>query len=335
MAELTVHEHVLFPEDLDRRIRERAQAEGKSKAQVIRELCEEGLGQPSLEERQRALREFVGSGGWEVGEPEEIEREIAESRRTCVEPVAWGTMELGGKVALVTGGARRIGREIARHLGARGCHVAVNYHTSRAEAEELAAEIAGLGLRAVAVEADVSVAAEVAAMVQTVGQALGPVEVLVNNAALFYETPFPDVSEDQWDELLDTNLKGAFLCSREVSRGMLERQSGKIVNLADVSAFRPWPKYIPYCVSKAGLVALTKGLAGALAPHVQVNAVAPGAILWPEGWGEQAKQRAIAATPLRRTGEPEDVARTVMFLLEGSDYITGQVIAVDGGRSIA
>ena len=244
-------------------------------------------------------------------------------------------MELEGKVGLVTGGARRIGREIALHLAQRGCHVAINYRTSVAEAEELASEIAARGLKGLAVQADVSVAAEVAAMVRAVKEALGPIDVLVNNAAVFYETPFPDISEEQWDELLSVNLKGPFLCSREVARGMLERQRGKIVNIADVSAYRPWARFIPYCVSKAGLVALTKGLARALAPHVQVNAVAPGTILWPEGWSEEAKEQAIGATPLKRMGQPEDVARTVLFLLEGSDYITGQVIAVDGGRLIA
>ncbi|MBI3911125.1 MAG: SDR family oxidoreductase, partial [Armatimonadetes bacterium] len=194
------------------------------------------------------------------------------------------------------------------------------------------AEMQALGRRALAVACDQRDAGEVAAAVAEVERHLGDVDVLVNNAAIFRRTPFPDLTEDDWDDHLATNLKGPFLFARAVAAGMRSRGRGKIVNLADVAAFRPWPDYLPYSVAKAGLIALTQGLARALAPEVQVNAVAPGAVLWPPDYPEEAKRQFLARVPLGHAGDPADVARVVRFLIEGSDYVTGAVIPVDGGR---
>jgi NAD(P)-dependent dehydrogenase (short-subunit alcohol dehydrogenase family) len=244
-------------------------------------------------------------------------------------------MELKGKVALVTGGAVRVGRAISLALSEAGASVAVNYHHSEEAAREVVALITARGGNAEAFQADVSVAADVDQMINGVLERFGRLDVLVNNAAIFPRTPFTTVTEAEWDQVLDINLKGSFLCALRAGREMLQRDGGKIVNIADVSAYRPWPSYIPYCVSKAGVIALTQGLAKALAPKVQVNAVAPGTVLFPESYSEEQRQRAVQPIPMGREGSPEDVARTVLFLIEGSDFITGAVIPVDGGRLIA
>jgi len=244
-------------------------------------------------------------------------------------------MELKGKVALVTGGAVRVGRAISLALSEAGASVAVNYHHSEEAAREVVALITARGGNAEAFQADVSVAADVDRMFDGVLERFGRLDVLVNNAAIFPRTPFTTVTEAEWDQVLDINLKGSFLCALRAGREMLQRDGGKIVNIADVSAYRPWASYIPYCVSKAGVIALTQGLAKALAPKVQVNAVAPGTVLFPESYSEEQRQRAVQPIPMGREGSPEDVARTVLFLIEGSDFITGAVIPVDGGRLIA
>jgi NAD(P)-dependent dehydrogenase (short-subunit alcohol dehydrogenase family) len=211
----------------------------------------------------------------------------------------------------------------------------VNYHHSEEAAREVVALLTARGGNAEAFQADVSVAADVDQMINGVLERFGRLDVLINNAAIFPRTPFATVTEAEWDQVLDINLKGSFLCALRAGREMLQRDGGKIVNIADVSAYRPWASYIPYCVSKAGVIALTQGLAKALAPKVQVNAVAPGTILFPESYPEEQRQRAVQPIPMGHEGSPEDVARTVLFLIEGSDFITGAVIPVDGGRLIA
>lgn len=241
-------------------------------------------------------------------------------------------MNLQGKVALVTGGAVRVGRAISLALAERGAAVAVNYHTSTEAARALVSQIRQQGGCAEAFPADVSDVSSIHRMMEQVVAHFGALDVLVNNAAIFPRTPFGTTSEEEWDRVLDINLKGVFFCSQCAARQMLQRGGGKIVNIADVGAYRPWPGFIPYCVSKAGVVALTMGLARALAPTVQVNAVAPGPVLFPEGISPEQKRRALASVPMGREGSPEDVARTVLFLLEGPDYITGAVLPVDGGR---
>jgi NAD(P)-dependent dehydrogenase (short-subunit alcohol dehydrogenase family) len=171
--------------------------------------------------------------------------------------------------------------------------------------------------------------------VQKTLRTFGSIEILVNNAAIFYKTPFQKIKETDWDRHMDINLKGTFLCSHKVGLEMLKKEQGKIINIADWAGLRPYRGYIPYCVSKAGVICLTQALAKTLAPHVQVNCIAPGPMLLPEDMSENEIKEIIQGTPLKRIGSPEDIAKTVLFLIEGSDFITGATYHVDGGRYIA
>lgn len=244
-------------------------------------------------------------------------------------------MDLKGKTALVTGGAVRVGKATALALAARGADVAITYRRSEEEARQTVRQIESLGVRGLALRADVSRPAEVDAMVREVLSAFGSVAVLVNNAAIFYKTPLETIREEDWDNFMNTNLKGTFLCSQAVGMVMLKNRRGKIVNIGDWSGIRPYKNYIPYCVSKAGVIALTKALAKTLAPDVQVNCVAPGPVLEPEDLSPEEKEEVIKGTPLKRWGAPEDIARTVVFLVEGTDFATGAIVPIDGGRLIA
>jgi NAD(P)-dependent dehydrogenase (short-subunit alcohol dehydrogenase family) len=185
----------------------------------------------------------------------------------------------------------------------------------------------------VAVQGDVSIAADVDRIVETAMQAFGRIEILVNNAAIFYRTPFEELTEADWDRFLDVNLKGPFLLCRKIGAIMLRQGQGKIVNLADIAGQKVWAEYLPYSVSKAGVIALTAGLAKALAPHVQVNAIAPGTVLLPDGTSPEERGRAVRRVPLDRLGSPEDIARAVVYLVE-SDFITGEVLRIDGGQHL-
>ncbi|MBI3084356.1 MAG: SDR family oxidoreductase [candidate division NC10 bacterium] len=242
-------------------------------------------------------------------------------------------MEIEGKIALVTGSAKRVGRAIALALAERGAELVIHYRDSEREAQELLALLKRAGGKPVAVRGDVSVAADVDRIVETAMQAFGRIEILVNNASIFSRTPFENLMEEDWDRFLDVNLKGPFLLCRKIGGIMLRQGRGKIISLADIAAFKVWAEYIPYSVSKAGLIALTQGLAKALAPAVQVNAVAPGAVLLPEGTTPEERERAIRRVPLDRLGAPEDIARAVVYLIE-NDFITGEVLRVDGGQHL-
>ena len=244
-------------------------------------------------------------------------------------------MKLKGRVALVTGAAKRVGREIALALAGRGCHVAITYRSSAKEAEATAAAIRRKGVRAMAVEADQLDSDQVRQAVRSVESRFGRVDILVNNASSFYPTPWRTVTDAQWDELVGTNLSGPWRFAQAVAPGMKRRGRGKIINLVDAAAFSPWPSYLPYCAAKGGLVTLTWGLAKALAPEIQVNAVAPGPILMPKEISAAERKRAIERTLLKRTGTPADIAAAVLFLSEGSDFVTGVVLPVDGGRLLA
>jgi len=243
-------------------------------------------------------------------------------------------MDLRDKVALVTGGARRIGRAIALALAERGADVVVHCRRSVEEAEQTLAQVRRLGRKGRVVVADQRDWSAVERACDEAWESMGGIDVLVNSAAVYRRTPLAETTESDWDELLGTNLKGPFAFARFLGPRMKARGRGKIVNIADVAAMRAWPGYIPYSISKAGVVAATVGLAKALAPEVQVNAVAPGVILWPEGLDEERKGEILGTVPLGREGSPADVARAVCFLIESGDYITGVVLAVDGGRAI-
>jgi len=242
-----------------------------------------------------------------------------------------------GKVVLVTGGAKRVGAAICRRLHAAGAQLAVHYRSSEQEALALQKELNKLRPKSAAVfHADLLRQNALPQLIKKVVEKFGQLDALVNNASSFYATPLADIDEQQWHDLLGTNLRAPLFLA-QAAAAELRRQHGAIVNIVDIHAERPMHGHLLYSVAKAGLVALTKGLAQEMAPQVRVNAVAPGVIIWPENeaWMDQEQRRKIVAhTLLKREGEPDDIARTVKFLLKDSPYITGQVISVDGGRSI-
>ena len=235
-----------------------------------------------------------------------------------------------GRVALVTGAARRIGRSIALKLAAEGADVVVNYRSSKTDAEQVTAEITSGGRRALVWQADVSRRDEVLGMVAAVERTFGRLDILVNNAGVFFPAKFEQLTEDQWDTILDTNLKSQFLCAQAAAPLLKRTGRGRIINLSSLGGLLAWPLYTHYCVSKAGVIMLTRCLARALAPEITVNSVAPGTISFP---GEPPDEDYIRRAPLRKTGTTEDIAGTVAFLAQ-SDFITGQVFVVDGGRAL-
>lgn len=239
-----------------------------------------------------------------------------------------------GAVALVTGAARRLGRAIALRLARGGCRVAVHYRASRREAGEVVAAIREGGGEARAFPADLSRAGAPARLVAAVERGLGPVEVLVNNASVFRATPFLECTAGDLEEHMAVNLRAPFLLARAVAPGMVARGRGRIVNLGDIHGERPLPDHAPYGASKAALHFLTLALARELAPAVQVNAVAPGAILLPEGAPDGLRRTLLRNIPAGRLGTPEEVAGAVAFLVEGPDFVTGEVLRVDGGRHL-
>ena len=243
-------------------------------------------------------------------------------------------MDLKDRVVFITGSAIRLGKVTAMLLASRGARVVIHYRSNAREAEATAAVIAESGNRPLILQGDVASADDWKRMRDKIVDVHGRIDVLINNAAIFYKTPFLESTEAQWDDFMNVNLKSVYLGCRTIAEVMISQGEGKIVNIADIAADRVWPSYIPYCVSKAGVIALTKGLARALAPHVTVNAVNPGTVLLPEEYDAKAGQILADKTLLKRLGKAEDIANTIAFLLEGSDFITGAEINVDGGRSI-
>ena len=239
--------------------------------------------------------------------------------------------DLQGQVALVTGGARRIGRSIALALGKAGARVVVNYKTSEAEAHQTVKEIERAGGRACALQADISQPAEVKKLVAAAEKEFGPVAILVNNAGIFARCEWDQVTEADWDRFMNTNLKAQFFCAQAVAPGMKRQGRGSIVNLASLGGLKVWPAYLPYCVSKAGVIHLTRLLARALGPEIRVNAIAPGTIRFE---GEEPDRDYIRRAPLQKTGTGDDIARTVLFLCTQAEFITGQVFVVDGGYEL-
>jgi len=244
-------------------------------------------------------------------------------------------MRLDHRTVFITGGAKRIGSHLARALARRGANLVINYRYSNADAQAVVRELRQIGVDALAVQGDVSSAADVQRMIASALERFGRIDVLINNAAVYFKTPFAQATESEWDLTMDINLKGSFLCAKAVAEHMRSRGEGKIINFADWAGMRPYPDYLPYCVSKAGVIALTQALAQELAPAVQVNCIAPGPILLPEEMEEEERERVVRATPLKRIGSPEDIVQTVLFLIEGTDFATGGTYLIDGGRYVA
>ena len=237
---------------------------------------------------------------------------------------------LEGQVALVTGAGKRIGRSIALRLAGEGAAIVVNYRTSKAEAEAVVREIQALGVKAVAIQADVSRRAEVTTLFAAVEKAFSQLDILVNNAGEFFTAKFEDITDEQWDGIMNANLKSQFFCAQAATPIMKRQGRGRIINLASLGGLLAWPGYTHYCVSKAGVIMLTRCMAGALAPEILVNAIAPGTIQFP---GEPPDQDYIRRVPLHRTGTGDDIAAAALYLAT-SDFVTGQVMVVDGGRTL-
>ncbi len=243
---------------------------------------------------------------------------------------------LDGKVVLITGSAKRVGAAIARRLHASGANLILHHHSAKAEANALLAELnAARANSAATVQANLLNAAELPELVRTAVARFGRLDVLVNNASSFHATPLGEIKLSDWDDLLGTNLKAPLFLS-QAAAPHLKSAHGCIVNLTDIHADRPLKGYVVYSVAKAGLASLTRSLARELGPEVRVNGVAPGPVLWPEdgSFDELARQRVISHTLLRRAGEPDDIASAVYYLVAEAPYVTGQIIAVDGGRSV-
>ena len=243
-------------------------------------------------------------------------------------------MDLNGKTALVTGGAVRVGKAIALALAGAGADVVINYHSSADAAIQTVAEIEALGRRALAVKADVSQGNQVQALVDAAVERMGRLDVLINSASLWRRTPWAELDEAAWDQLVDIALKGPFLCARAAAPHLTAHGDGAIVNIVDLSAIIPFRNYLPHSAAKAGLVNLTYSLAMELAPAVRVNAIAPGPVVPPPEYTEQQVQAAARRTLIGRWGTAEDVAQAAVFLAQ-APYITGVMLPVDGGERLA
>ena len=244
--------------------------------------------------------------------------------------------DLSGKVALITGAARRVGAEMARTLHREGMNLALHYHTSHKEARMLQNELNELREDSVVlIQADLLQINKLASMVKDATSRWKRLDVVINNASTFYPTQIGGTTEAQWDNLMGTNLKAPFFLSQAAARH-LKQQQGCIINIVDIHGERPLKEHPVYCTAKAGLVMLSKALARELGPEIRVNAIAPGAIMWPEnGIDDVTKKRILSRTTLKRQGSPEDIARAALFLIRDAGYISGQTIAVDGGRSLS
>ncbi|SOD40518.1 pteridine reductase [Nitrosovibrio sp. Nv4] len=242
-----------------------------------------------------------------------------------------------GKVILITGGARRVGAATCRRLHAQGANLAIHYRSSEREARALQAELNQARPGSVAlVQADLLDISRLPDLIDEAVQHFGKLDALINNASSFFPTPLGEITEKMWDDLVGSNLKAPLFLSQAAVL-QLRAQHGCIVNIVDIHAEWPLKKYVVYNAAKGGLASLTRSLALELAPEIRVNGISPGPILWPEQgeWTDEAsRQHIIDRTPLKRTGEPDDIARTVAFLIADAPYITGQIIAVDGGRSV-
>jgi pteridine reductase len=242
-------------------------------------------------------------------------------------------MNISGKVALITGSAKRIGLAIAAELARKGARIAIHHRSSDLEAQTALQTVRQAGSDGVIFRAELRDPVAIKAMFNEVRAAFGRLDILVNNASEFAPATADETTPEQWDAQMDSNAKGPFFVAQQAADLMRAAGQGKIVNLADVAGELIWPSHLPYSVSKAALIAINRGLAKAYAPDIQVNAIAPGPILFPDHYSDEQKRSAIERTLLKRSGNPQDVVNAVVFLIE-NDYITGELIHVDGGRHI-
>ena len=237
----------------------------------------------------------------------------------------------GRPVALVTGAAHRVGRALAVGLAADGYDIALHYHSSAAKVDEALDAITSAGGRATRFQSDLRVGDAPTRLVVDVMRSVGRLDVVVNSAAVMIRMPMGEITAGDWDKVLDLNLRAPFLIAQEAARHLPD--GGSIVNIADLAAFETWPGYLPHGVSKAGIVYLTRALARVLAPRIRVNAIAPGTVLLPEHFDQNAAEHLTQTTPLKRDGTPEDVVQAMRYLLSAT-YVTGETIIVDGGRHV-
>ena len=244
-------------------------------------------------------------------------------------------LPLAGQTALVTGGARRVGAEIVKHLHAAGAQLAIHCHRSQAAARALAADLNAQRSDSAAVfTADLLLTESLPTLIAAITARFGSLHIVVNNASSFYPTPFGELGAAQWDDLVGSNLKAPLFLA-QAAANELRHAHGLVVNIVDIHGLRPLPGYIIYSTAKAALIHLTRALARELAPEVRVNGIAPGPVLWPETGTDAEQQREIiASTLLQRAGSPADVARAVRFFAADAPYVTGQILAIDGGRSL-
>jgi len=241
-------------------------------------------------------------------------------------------VDLDGKVALVTGAGTRVGRAIAVALGKAGMRIGVHYYGSEKGARQTADEIVAAGSEARTLPGDLTEPATGPRVVEHMSKVFGSLDVLVNSAAVMLRTPVGEVLVEDWDAMFALNLRAPFFLSQSAARAMKDR-GGVIINIADLAAFEAWRNYVPHSITKAGVVQMTRALAHALAPKIRVNAIAPGAVLLPEGATPEFRDKLISTTPLGRIGSPEDVAQAVIYLIS-ADYVTGETLIVDGGRHV-
>lgn len=242
-------------------------------------------------------------------------------------------MEIDGKNILITGSSKRVGRKIAVAFAKSGGNIIGHYHTSKDDAKEAELEIKSFGVDCHFFSADLSKTSEVHRLIKDAFDKFRTIDVLINSASIFYKTPLSTVTENNLDELMTTNFKAPFILAKEIGLKMFARGHGKIINIADWSAFRPYKDYAPYCASKAALVTFTKSLARDLAPKVMATAIAPGPVMLPPHTSKEEELAIAKLTALGRIGNPEDVANAAIFLAE-NDFMNGTVLVVDGGRSI-
>jgi pteridine reductase len=243
---------------------------------------------------------------------------------------------LTGKTVLITGGARRVGAAIARELHAAGANLAIHFRNSARDAATFAAELNDKRAKSAAtIRADLLDVGNLGALIEFTLRHFGALDVLVNNASTFYPTKVGEVTPAAWDDLMGTNLKAPLFLSQAAAPA-LRKSQGLILNIVDIHALRPLRDYPVYCAAKAGLHMITRSLAKELGPDIRVNGISPGPVLWPEGQSdEKGRAKIIERTVLKRMGTPEDIARTALFFAASAPFITGQILAVDGGRSVA